>query len=202
MASPYPLNLVSDSLNKNLNAAGVVCSIGSTVINNLSSADDVVLLTPSAHALSDLLSICDKFAEDNLVLFNTKKTKCMLVKSKRCSINKLPNIVLSGKRLTFVLKFKYLGHVISDNLSDNNDILNQNRKLCARGNVLGRKYKAANVDVKKSLFQTFCSNIYCMTLWSSFTILNMDTLRVNFNNILRRMLNIPSYASASHMFVT
>ena len=87
-------------------------------------------------------------------------------------------------------------------MNDNDDIFNQNRKLCARGNILGRKYKAANVQVKKSLFQTFCSNIYCMTLWSSFTLASIGTLRVNYNNILRRMLNIPSYCSASHMFVT
>ena len=125
----------------------------------------------------------------------------MLVRSKKCVINNIPNVKLSGKTLSFVTKFKYLGHIICDTLCDNEDIFNQNRKLCARGNMLARKYKAANVNVKKSLFQTFCSNIYCMTLWSQFTLTSTGTLRVNYNNILRRMLNLPSYCSASQMFV-
>ena len=73
VASPHFFNLVFDSLNEDLNAAGVGCCIGSNIVNNLSWADDLVLLTPSAHALSDLLKVCDKFAFDNLIIFNTKK---------------------------------------------------------------------------------------------------------------------------------
>ena len=199
VASPYFFNVVFDSLNQDLNASGVGCHIGFKITNNLSWADDLVLITPSVHALRDLLTVCDRFADENLVIYNTKKTKCMLVKSKKCVINTIPNVKLSGQTLEFVSKFKYLGHIICNTLSDNEDIFNQNRKLCARGNRLGRKYKAANVQVKKCLFQTFCSNIYCMTLWSSFTVASTGTFTVNYNNVLRRMLNLPSYCSASDM---
>ena len=53
VASPHFFNLVFDSLNQKLNAAGVGCHIGSKITNNLSWADDLVLITPSVHALCD-----------------------------------------------------------------------------------------------------------------------------------------------------
>ena len=113
-----------------------------------------------------------------------------------------PLIKLSGKPLEFVQQFKYLGHIISSDLSDNKDIQNQNKKLCARGNLVIRKFKHCADDIKCLLFKTFCYSMYGAALWSAYSAAVINRLRVNYNNILRRMLSVPPWNSASAMFVS
>ena len=57
-------------------------------------------------------------------------------------------------------------------------------------------------DVKCYLFKTFCSNMYCSTLWFDSTKTAMSKLRIAYNNSLRRLLGVPKYNSASDMFVS
>ena len=78
--------------------------------------------------------------------------------------------------------------------------MSQNRKLCARGNMVARKYKSCTIDVKRQLFLTFYSMIYCCSLWVNFKMVTINRIRVNYNNILRTMVNIPSFTSASQLF--
>ena len=113
-----------------------------------------------------------------------------------------PIVKLSGKNIDFVEEFKYLGHVISSDLSGNKDILAQNKKLCARGNMIIRKMKSSSEDIKCLLFKTFCYGIYGAALWSTFNAAIMNRLRVNYNNILRRLMNVPPWSSASQLFVS
>ena len=202
LTSPFLYNIFCNTLNVELNNSGIGCCIGGDTLNNLSWADDMVLLAPSSHGLNDMLCICDAYAENHMVLYNTKKTKCMVVKCRSCNLTTVHDIKLSGKILKYVDEFNYLGHIISNNLSDNADICNQNRKLCARGNMVARKFKAGSITVKRTLFQAFCYSIYGFALWSNYNAGNLNRLRVNYNNILRRMMNVRSYESASQMFVT
>ena len=201
LISPYIFNLYVESLNEALNDSGIGCCIASNPVNNLSWADDLVILSPSSHALQEMLKICDIFAKDHLMTFNTKKTKCMIFQTSQTPITKEPTMVLSGKRLEYVEGFTYLGHIITSDLKDDVDICSQNRKLCARGNMLIRKFAACSPDVKCYLFRTYCYSIYGAALWSTYKLSSIDRLRVNYNNILRRMLNIPQWHSASEMFV-
>ena len=136
-----------------------------------------------------------------MVVFNTKKTKCMLFNSAASPIIVDHVVELSGKRLEFVEQFTYLGHIISKTLSDNQDIDNQNQKLCARGNMIARKFKMCSSEIKCMLFKTFCYTIYGSALWSTFTMTTLNRFRVNYNNILRRLFNVPTWNSASELFV-
>ena len=197
LISPYIFNVYVECLNDMLNNSGLGCCIGTNPLNNLSWADDLVILSPSSHAMQDMLKICDNFAKEHLMIFNTKKTKCMLFPSSQTPIFKKPITVLSGKRLEYVDSFTYLGHIITSDLKDDNDISSQNRKLCARGNMLIRAFKACTSDVKCYLFRTYCYSIYGAALWSTYRMTSIDRLRVNYNNILRSMLNVPPWNSAS-----
>ena len=198
--SPYLFNVFLEYLNISLSDTKAGCCIGSVNRNNLSWADDLVLMSPSAHGLNELLEVCDAYAKEHLVTYNTKKTKAMYIKAKGCHIYRLPNIFLSGKTIEYVNEFTYLGHVICNDLSDDADIVNQNRKLCARGNLVSRKFKSCNVVVKRYLFQTYCSTIYCCSLWTKFKNVTLNRIRVNYNNILRRMVGVPTFSSASQLF--
>ena len=202
LVSPFLYNFYVDILSVMLNESGVGCCIGAETLNNLSWADDLVVMAPSAVALSEMLQLCDKFAEDHLMTFNTKKTKCMLFNCSKSPVSTFPIIKLSGKELDFVHDFKYLGHIISSDMSDNKDIMAQNKKLCARGNMIIRKMKPCSNEIKCLMFKTYCYGIYGAALWSTFTGVVMNRLRVNYNNILRRLMNVPPWSSASELFVS
>ena len=65
---------------------------------------------------------------------------------------------LSGVELTAVENFKYLGHIISSLMSDNNqDIARQMRMLYARANVIIRKFSKCSREVKLCLFRAHCT---------------------------------------------
>ena len=49
---------------------------------------------------------------------------------------RIPNFELNNVLLTTVNKYKYLGHCISDDLSDDDDMTRQYRQIYAQGNGL------------------------------------------------------------------
>ena len=69
---------------------------------------------------------------------NANKTVCMvfLPKDKRKSVaSAFPRLVLNGIDLQYVSEFKYLGHIISNDKTDNKDVLREVRLLFTRANV-------------------------------------------------------------------
>ena len=64
---------------------------------------------------------------------------------------KYPEFYLGNNVLSIVDKIKYLGHIISAELSDDEDIYRQCRMLYAQANTLLRKFGYCSEDVKLSL---------------------------------------------------
>ena len=179
------------------------CYISEKPVNNFSYADDLALVAPSAAALNNqLLQTCESFAKDNYIIFSTTKSVCMSVLPNRSTITRLPNIYLENSKLTYVDNFNYLGHTMNSKLSDNEDISKEARKLCAQGNTIIRKFKFCNLDAKCCLFKSFCYSVYCCSLWANYTQSSMNKIKVIYNNIMRKLANVPVYSSASFMFAS
>ena len=51
------------------------------------------------------------------------------------------------------------------------------------------------------LIKTYCSTMYCSALWFNCTKTALAILKISYYNILRRLLGLPKYNSASEMFV-
>jgi hypothetical protein len=103
--------------------------------------------------------------------------------------------------LSYTSQYKYLGHLLTNELRDDNDILTQVRSLYARANMLLRKFRSTQLRTKVLLFNAFCSPIYGCQLWCHFRKDSFNRLRVAYNNALRLLLNIPPWSSASELFV-
>ena len=200
--SPYLFNVYVDDLNVKLNGTKAGCYISNKPVNNFSYADDLALVAPSAAGLNQLLETCDSFAKDNYIIFSTTKSVCMSVLPNSPTIAKPPNIYLADSKLTYVDEFNYLGHTINSKVSDDQDIAKETRKLCVQGNTIIRKSKFCNVDTKCCLFKTFCYSIYCCSLWANYAASSMSRIKVIYNNIMRKLVNIPVYSSASFMFAS
>ena len=86
------------------------------------------------------------------ILFNAKKSMCMIFKSKSFKIFNTPRFYLSGNLLEYVDEFRYLGHMVCSDLNDDCDIKRQYQSICRKVNMLKRKLGNVHLTLKFSFF--------------------------------------------------
>jgi len=114
-------------------------------------ADDLVLLAPSWKALQQLLDILQKHINTIDLTCNAKKSVCMIFRPRHSSkvvSSCFPCFRLGYKVLQFVTEFKYLGHVIDNSLTDDDDVKREMRNMFVRTNILLRRFVKCTRDVK------------------------------------------------------
>ena len=198
--SPLLFNVYVDDLSTDLNNLKTGCNINNIYLNHFMYADDTVLVAPSPVALQKLINCCSVFAKNNDMLFNTKKSVCMYVKSKKFKDLYVPNFILDDKALKYVDKEKYLGIIMSENCKSENDMHRQMRSIYGRGNMVIRNFKQCSDSVKVQLFNTFCGNFYCSHLWSMYTKSSYAKVKVAFKKIYRSLMKLDRRCSITgHM---
>ena len=65
------------------------------------------------------------------------------------NVNLARKMTLAGKKLNFATSYKYLGHVICNNLSDETDIQAEGRLPYAKSNLLHQKFHFCSTTIKK-----------------------------------------------------
>ncbi|XP_026314275.1 uncharacterized protein LOC113225991 [Hyposmocoma kahamanoa] len=148
LSSPKLFNLYINDLIVELSNEHVGCTVDSVFINNISYADDMALLCPSVGALRRLLSICERYAGKYGLVYNCRKSVYMVFKAAGKGPESVPLIKLNDVNLTRVYSFKYLGHYITDDLNDHEDIERERRALAirSRGNYTKRSLSALRVQ--------------------------------------------------------
>ena len=196
--SPLFFNLYMDDLSSKLNKCRVGCCFDNRVINHLMYADDLVVFAPSVVAINKLLRICDDFAYENDVKFNTRKSAVMVFRPKsRNNVQIKPRIYLNDVLLETVDSYKYLGHCFTNDLMDNADIKRQSAKLYIQGNTILRKFYMCTMDVKLALFRSFCMPMYTTYLWWNFNKTVMNKLYISYHNIFKMFLGFSKFESTS-----
>ena len=66
-------------------------------VHHLFYGNDSVLMAPSPSALQTLITICDVFAKENEIMFNTKTTACMAVLPKYMKDFNVPTIFINNR---------------------------------------------------------------------------------------------------------
>ena len=103
-------------------------------------ADDLVLLSPSSKGFSELLYRCQSYGREADIKYNCKKSASMICSPAKNKVEREPNFVLNAEVLPVKDKVKYLGHVINDTLTDDDNKARQVRSLYAQGNMLSRRF--------------------------------------------------------------
>ncbi|XP_013197336.2 uncharacterized protein LOC106140307 [Amyelois transitella] len=161
----------------------------------------MVLLSPSVEALRGLLRVCETFAETHGLSYNTKKSEVMVFNVGRKTTDCPQHIAtLRGIPLKRVTQFKYLGHIVTEDLSDNLDMERERRALAVRCGVVALRFAKCNAEVKVTLFRAFCQTFYTCSLWVNYTARAAGALRVQYNNAFRALMGLPRFCSASGMF--
>ena len=62
--------------------------------------------------------------------------------------------------IQFVTHFKYLGHIISNSVNDDEDIQREIRNMFVRTNILIRRVSKCSLSTKTILFKSYCICMY------------------------------------------
>ena len=138
----------------------VRCNVNGHLINHIMYADDLILISPSSAGLCQLLYECEKFGISHDVKYNAKKSAIVIFRSKISKGCIILDFKLKGITLHVVDTYKYLGRYITEDLSDDVDINRQRRTLFVQGNIILRTFYMCSIDVKLTLFRTYCSPMY------------------------------------------
>ena len=157
----------------NVNAGSIK---GSSLINHLMYADDLVLMAPSSMGLSMSLSVCSEYGIEHDIKYNSTKSNVMIFSCKKFKDIHIPNFLLNGETLPRVSKYKYLEHIITEDLCDNDDISRQYKKIYAQGNALIRTFYMCPESVKCTLFKSYCTSLYTCKLWFCYRAESMRNL--------------------------
>ena len=163
--SPYLFNVYMDDLSTNLNTCNVGCLSGTMMVNHLMYADDLVIFCPSAIGLRKLLDVCEQYSTNHAILYNHKKSAVMIYKNEFTRNVVAPLFKVNDSIIPEVSHVKYLDHFISNDGIDDLDIMRQRRQLYVQGNMLTRRFHMCSLDVKNTLFRTFCTPLYTTHLW-------------------------------------
>ena len=71
------------------------------------------------------------------------------------------------------------------------DMKRQTCKLYANHVIIIRKFSKCSADVKGFLIQSYCSNLHCSIGWYYCSKTALKTMRIAYNNSLRKLLGIP-----------
>ena len=144
-----------DILLRNISELDLGCRLGILRSNIIAYADDLVLLSPSAKGLQELIDKAYSEALDIDLKFNYVKTKCMVFRSGGGMEDdgSIQNFKINENNVEFVNSVQYLGYIISKDFKCNDDITHARNKFYAQFNMLLRKLHFSDSNVKMFLFR-------------------------------------------------
>ena len=195
--SPFLFKFYINSLINDISTMEEGCCLGISKVNILAYADDIALIATTIADMNLLYANLKLKLQDLGLQINNSKTKCLIF-GKANRQDGLRSVALAGDDLEVVSSFKYLGHFIDGSLSDDRDMEHTLRKFYASTNSVLRNFYNVDVDTLLFLFTSCCKPVYGLTLWNnniSFNRCIFKSLNIAFNNVLKKIIGIPSYTS-------
>ena len=199
--SPYLFNVYFHSISETLIDSKIGCQIVHNLCNHFLYADDLCLLCPSQKGLQKLIDICVKEGRSLDVKFNPEKSKCIHFKSKSIPIDLPHELKIDGNVIKYSKSEKYLGHIINENLRDDEEMSVQKRKLYSKSNSLIRKFNFCCEQTRSKLFFSYCSNIYLASLWTHFNATSINSFKNAYEYSYKILMNMENHENVLNKFV-
>jgi len=132
------------------------------------------------------------------------KTVCIMFKPKtqRSIIRAhFPPLRIGASSVQYVSNFKYLGHIIMDNLSDDGEIRREIRCMFTRCNMLRSRFYNCSMSVKLVLFKSFSLCFYNIALWNTFRIGVMNKFHSCYIKCAKMFLGFTKYYSVTNILL-
>ena len=182
--SPILFCVYMDELLSRLSGCGLGCYVGKTFMGAMCYADDLTIISPSRRSMEIMLQICEDFATEYHVKFNSTKSILITYNVKHDVSFTLDNDIISKLEHTV-----HLGHHVGVN-SNTNNINKANRELICRTNTMLSRFNFCSSEIKSRLFRTYCTSFYGCPLWD----LSSDYIKYfyrTWRKCIRRVWNLP-----------
>ncbi len=186
--SPILFTIYIDELLLRLSYAKLGCHVGNIFCGAFGYADDVTLLTQTLFSLRRMLDICQVFADEYNVLFNSAKSK-LLFFGKALDRPTISPIHFMGDIIELVSHEKHLGNIIGQNC-DKYQIQNSINEFFSKVNMVSSHFNNVQFDVLYKLFKTYCMPLYGSQLWDH-SNKNIDKFYVSWRKAVRKCFHLP-----------
>ena len=132
--SPVLFNIYIDELINSLQVSDLGCHLGQEYVGCIVYADDVLLVSASVVQLQRMLDLCAECGDKLDIVFNASKS--VLFKVGKVCHEKLDNLYLGMKVLSWCDHFKYLGTYFISDKHLKVDISQSVRKFYASANAI------------------------------------------------------------------
>ena len=78
-------------------------------------------------------------------------------------------------------------------MSDDKDIMRQERKMYAQGNNLSRTFFMCYLDVKLTLFRSYVGSLYTAQLWVKYSNTTMNKLYIAYHNMMKLLIGVSKF---------
>ena len=173
-----------------LGVIGVICLLVVCII-----ADDIVLPPPCQSALRIMLKTCCDYASNHGLEFNSQ-----LIYFRKSSHCTHPiSIHMNGQLLHLPDEVCHLGHILSFNLCDRNDILRATKDFNRKSNYIVSTFSCVDPSVNSFLVKSFGLSLHGCNIWS-LSSPDLNILQVAVNHLLRRIWRLPrqSHSAICH----
>ena len=201
--SPIFFNFYINEMIREITSLKIGCHLAFNNYNIIAYADDLILLSPSQSSLQFLLDkVCYHLSNLDLSI-NCIKSKVIIFnhKGKKGNITANHNLqfVIDNAAVEIVHSIKYLGIILSDDMSHKLDIERQSKSFLKQSFGFLRKFASYPIDLKIFLFRTYCLSMFGSDLWCDLKGCSqaMNALKISFHKGVKKVLGLP-FRSSNH----
>ena len=171
-----------------LSGSNVGCYWGGHCAGAVCYVDDIVLLAPSASTLQRMLSTCESFVISHGLVFNADKIQ-LICFGTQSSVKQLLIILFNNTKLPYCDSVVHLGHILTFNQDDKDDIIRVIKDMNCKANFIFCKSHEADPFIKCFLFKSYCLSLYDATLLS-LSSPSIRLIEVALNKLLQKVWNL------------
>ena len=160
--SPLLFSVYLDPLLCRLNDTKLGCYMGGICSNAFAYADDIIIFSPTCHALKRLIVICENYGVEYDLTFNPAKCVLLIFGHSKNNIKDV-KLTMFGRNIETVQSEKHLGHL----LSSNGNLINIEpviRDMKIRTNVLINNFRSTSSASKVKPFNSQCMALYIVVV--------------------------------------
>ena len=191
--SPVFFGLYIDNLIKILKNRNIGCKVGTNYMRVFGYTDDLSLLCPSLEGLKEMLFLCEQYAIDYKIMFNSKKSKFMCFQKKSDMTTDFNNCISmkDGSSIEYVKECVHLGNTIYSDISLK-CIDGSVSDLFIRTNSLLHDFSNVDSNILSKLHNTYCMSIYGSQLWKFNCYSSVNKFYIAWRKTVRRIWKINS----------
>ena len=190
-------NLYIDECIEKVSKLKVGCELSFRKVNIIGFADDLIMISPSLHGLQTILNCVSPIFNRLCLNINADKSVYMVFKRKRNNTSSNIGVKMNDFTLKEVDEIKYLGIMISNDLTIKNDADRALTAFLRQFNSFYHKFNFASFNMMKFLFKTYCTSFYGISTWIDEAISDnkIRKISVGYHKAVKRLANMAQWQS-------